>query len=100
MEEQQRSMEEEQSMEEENSTEEEQSTEVEQSMNESHTGENKKAEGETRMGIELENEQIIEINEYTDRMDTVRRAGDLVSLNLMENRISIFDAQTEQSLMI
>ena len=60
MEEQQRSMEEEQSMEEENSTEEEQSTEVEQSMNESHTGENKKAEGETRMGIELENEQSLE----------------------------------------
>lgn len=50
--------------------------------------------------IELENKQIIEINEYTDRMDTVRRAGDRVSLNLMENRISIFDAQTEQSLMI
>ena len=50
--------------------------------------------------IQLENKQIIEINEYTDHMDTVRRAGDLVSLNLMENRISIFDAQTEQSLMI
>ena len=50
--------------------------------------------------IELENKQIIEINEYTDRMDTVRRAGDRVSLNLMENRISIFDAQTEQSFMI
>ena len=50
--------------------------------------------------IQLENDQIIEINEYTDRMDTVRKAGDQVSLNLMENRISIFDAQTEKSLMI
>lgn len=50
--------------------------------------------------IELENKQIIEINEYTDRMDNVRRVGDSVSLNLMENRISIFDAKTEKSLMI
>ena len=50
--------------------------------------------------IQLENNQIIEINEYTDRMDTVRKAGDRVSLNLMENRICIFDAQTEKSLMV
>lgn len=50
--------------------------------------------------IELENHQTIEINEYTDRMDNVRRSGDPVSLNLMENRISIFDAKTEKSLMI
>ena len=33
-------------------------------------------------------------------MDNVRRSGDPVSLNLMENRISIFDAKTEKSLMI
>lgn len=50
--------------------------------------------------IELENKQIIEINEYTDRMDNVRKVGDQVSLNLRENRISIFDAETETSLMI
>ncbi|NBK90425.1 ABC transporter ATP-binding protein [bacterium 1XD21-13] len=50
--------------------------------------------------IELENHQTIEINEYTDRMDNVRRSGDPVSLNLVENRISIFDAKTEKSLMI
>lgn len=50
--------------------------------------------------IQLENGQMIEINEYTDRMDTLREAGDRVSLNLMENRISIFDAQTEKSLMV
>ena len=50
--------------------------------------------------IQLENGQIIEINEYTDRMDTIRKAGDQISLNLMENRICIFDAQTEKSLMI
>ena len=50
--------------------------------------------------IQLENNQIIEINEYTDRLDTVRKAGDRVSLNLMENRICIFDAQTEKSLMV
>lgn len=50
--------------------------------------------------IELENGQVIEINEYTDHLDTIRKVGDIVSLNLMPNRINIFDAATEQSLML
>jgi iron(III) transport system ATP-binding protein len=50
--------------------------------------------------IQLENDQTIEVNEYTERMDTVRRLGDRVSLNLLENRICVFDAKTEKSIMV
>lgn len=50
--------------------------------------------------IELENGQTLEVNEYTDHMDTVRRVGDKVSLHLKEKRISVFDAETEKSLMV
>jgi len=50
--------------------------------------------------VTLESGQIIEVNEYTERMEQVRNAGEKVSLNLMENRISIFDARTEASLML
>jgi iron(III) transport system ATP-binding protein len=50
--------------------------------------------------IQLENDQTIEVNEYTERMDTVRRPGDRVSLNLLENRICVFDAKTEKSIMV
>lgn len=50
--------------------------------------------------IELDNHQIIEVNEYTDRMDRRHEAGEKVSLGLMEHKISVFDAKTEKSLMI
>lgn len=54
----------------------------------------------TSYEIELENHQIIEVNEYTDRMDFKRQVGDKVSLCLMEQKISVFDAKTERSLML
>lgn len=50
--------------------------------------------------IELDNHQIIEVNEYTDRMDRRHEAGEKVSLGLMEHKIAVFDAKTEKSLMI
>ncbi|MCD7819519.1 MAG: ABC transporter ATP-binding protein [Lachnospiraceae bacterium] len=49
--------------------------------------------------IELSNGQLIEINEYTDKLDHVREPGDRVGLNFLENRISVFDAATEKSIM-
>lgn len=50
--------------------------------------------------IQLENGPVIEVNEYTERMDKLRKAGDPVSLSLMENRISVFDAASEKSIMV
>lgn len=50
--------------------------------------------------IELENHQIIEVNEYTDRMDHRYQAGERVSLHLIEQKISVFDAKTEKTLML
>lgn len=42
---------------------------------------------------------MIEVNEYTERMDHLYEVGDKVSVHLMEKRISVFDAATEKSLM-
>ena len=49
--------------------------------------------------IQLSNGQIIEANEYTDRMRIVRSAGDEVGLRFVEERINVFDAETEESIM-
>ena len=49
--------------------------------------------------IQLSNGQIIEANEYTDRMRIVRSVGDEVGLRFVEERINVFDAETEESIM-
>ena len=49
--------------------------------------------------IELENGQIIEINEYTSHLDQPREIGSKVGISLLNDRISVFDAKSEKSLM-
>ena len=49
--------------------------------------------------IQLGDGKVIEVNEYTERMDHLYEVGDKVSVHLMEKRISVFDAATEKSLM-
>lgn len=49
--------------------------------------------------ITLENGQTIEINEYTDNILHQRNAGDKISLRLMYDRINVFDAETQRSIM-
>lgn len=50
--------------------------------------------------IQLQDGSFIEINEYTDKLDTIRQAGDRISLRLIENRMNVFDAETEKSIMV
>lgn len=49
--------------------------------------------------VQLEDGPLIEVNIYSDRDDTEYRAGDAVSLLLAENRVTVFDAATEKSVM-
>lgn len=49
--------------------------------------------------VMLEDGKVIEVNEYTERMDHLYDVGEKVSVHLMENRVCVFDAKTEQSLM-
>lgn len=50
--------------------------------------------------IQVDDGPLIEINEYTDKLDQLRASGDRVSIRLMENRINVFDAKTEKSIML
>lgn len=50
--------------------------------------------------IQLEDGQFVEINEYTDKMVlNHRNPGDLVSLKLSKDRINVYDAKTQLSVM-
>lgn len=49
--------------------------------------------------IELESGQLIEVNEYKDKLDQIKKTGETVGIRLLENRISVFDAATEKSVM-
>ena len=50
--------------------------------------------------IQIDNGTVVEINEYTDKLDQLRDSGERVSIQLMENRINVFDAKTEKSIML
>ena len=50
--------------------------------------------------IQIDNGPVVEINEYTDKLDQLRDSGERVSIQLMENRINVFDAKTEKSIML
>lgn len=50
--------------------------------------------------VQIDNGPLIEINEYTEKLDQLRTSGDRVSVSLMENRINVFDAKTEKSIML
>ncbi|MFT3985369.1 MAG: ABC transporter ATP-binding protein [Lachnospiraceae bacterium] len=49
--------------------------------------------------IQLDHGPLLELNEYTDKLDHIRKIGDKVSLRIFEKRISVFDAKTEKSIM-
>lgn len=50
--------------------------------------------------IQIDNGPVVEINEYTNKLDQLRDSGDRVSIQLIENRINVFDAKTEKSIML
>lgn len=50
--------------------------------------------------IQLQDGSFIEINEYTDKLDTIRQPGDRISLRFIEKRLNVFDAETEKSIMM
>lgn len=50
--------------------------------------------------VQIDDGPLVEINEYTDKLDQLRSIGDRVSVALMENRINVFDAKTEKSIML
>lgn len=50
--------------------------------------------------IQVDGGPLIEINEYTEKLDHIREAGERVSISLMAGRISVFDAETEKSIML
>ena len=50
--------------------------------------------------VQIDNGPLVEINEYTDKLDQLRDSGERVSIQLMENRINVFDAKTEKSIML
>jgi len=50
--------------------------------------------------VELEDGSSIEINEYTSNMDHLRKSGDLVGIELNTNRITVFDDETKNSIMV
>ena len=50
--------------------------------------------------IQIDDGPVIEINEYTEKLEQVRENGSRVSIHLMENRINVFDAETEKSIML
>ena len=50
--------------------------------------------------VQLDGGPLLEINEYTDKLDRVKKVGEKISLKLMENRLSIFDAKTKESIML
>lgn len=50
--------------------------------------------------IQVENGPLIEINEYTDKLDNMKEIGEKVSMHFLENRICVFDAETEKSIMV
>ena len=49
--------------------------------------------------IQVAGGPLIEVNEYTDRMDIERHVGDEVGLRLMTDRITVFDAASQRSIM-
>ncbi len=49
--------------------------------------------------IQVDGGPLIEVNEYTEKLDDIKNIGDKISLILMESKISIFDTKTEKSIM-
>lgn len=49
--------------------------------------------------IQVAGGPLIEVNEYTDRMDIERHVGDEVGMRLMADRITVFDATSQRSIM-
>lgn len=49
--------------------------------------------------VQIQGGPLIEVNVYTNQSSQEYRAGDSVSLMLAENRVTVFDAKTERSVM-
>lgn len=50
--------------------------------------------------IELANGKLVEANEYRYDVDIIRQVGDTVNLGLLANKINVFDAQGNKTLML
>ncbi len=49
--------------------------------------------------IQLDGGPIIDVNEYMDSMNRIHKSGDRVSVRFREDRVTVFDAESQRSIM-